>query len=70
MDETLLDVVIEATGLPKELLRSRLNEHIMSMGKIPGNLTLEDLREVVAPLLQNLFSEIADGENQYIKLRR
>ena len=70
MDETLLDTVIEATGLPQELLKPRLIEHVLTLGKNPASLTLEELREVIVPLLQDLFSEIADGDNQYITLGR
>lgn len=70
MDETLLEALIEGTGLPKQLVRTRLKAHIMEMGKSPASLSLEDLREVLVPLLQSLFIEVAEGNNQFIKLSR
>ena len=68
MDETLLETVAVATGLPRELVLNRLKELILSSGRSPQDLTLEDLREALVPLLQSLFVEVAAGENEFIKL--
>lgn len=68
MDETLLESVALATGLPKQKVLDQLKEWVLASGKSPQDLSLEDLREVLVPLLQKVFCEVAQGENEYIKL--
>lgn len=68
MDETLLETVAEATGLPKKMVLRKLKSLLLSSGQNPQEVTLEGLREVLVPLLQNLFCEVAQGENEFINL--
>ncbi len=70
MEETLLDKVIECTGLPKEMVQKSLNSWVLESGKSPRDLSLEDLREVLVRVMQDLFTEVADGENPFIRLSR
>ena len=68
MDETLIETVVKATGCPREKLIEQLKTWLMEAGKSPTNPSLEDLREALIPILQDLFTEVATGENNYIKL--
>ncbi len=68
MEEALLETVIKATGLPADQVRANLNSWIVQVGKSPKNLSIEDLREVLVHVLQNLFTEVLDEENPYIKI--
>ena len=70
MDETLIKQVAESTGLGTDKVETILKEWIQSTGKSPQNLGLEDFREVLVEILQNLFSEVASGENQFIRISR
>ena len=68
MDETVLDAVIGATGLPKDHVKKRLENWIVSTGRSPQALTLEDLREVLVHFLQDLFCEVKAGQNEFVKI--
>lgn len=68
MDETLLETVVQATGFPKEEVMKQLRSWLKEAGKNPDNPTLDDLREALASVLQDLFKEVAAGENDYISL--
>ena len=68
MEETLLETVVKATGLPAEQVRNKLNSWILQAGKSPKNLSIEDLREALVHVLQHLFTEVRDEENPYIKI--
>ena len=70
MDETLIKLVSQGTGLGEEKTKEILDQWILSTGKSPQNLSLEDFREVLIDLMQNLFAEGADGENAFIQLTR
>ncbi len=68
MEETLIEQVAIATGLPKEYVIKELKNHIIASGRSPHDMDLEGLREALVPLLQKLFTEVAAGENEYIKI--
>lgn len=68
MDETLLEKIAANTGLPKELVINEIKEWAWAEGKNPQTLSLEDFREIMVKLLQNLFNDVADGKNPHIKL--
>ncbi len=68
MDETLLETVAQATGFPKDKVMEQLKVWLLEAGKDPNNPSLEDLREALIPILQDLFTEVAAGKNDYIKL--
>lgn len=62
MDETILEKIAANTGLPKDLVINEIKEWAWAEGKNPQTLTLEDFREIMVKLLQNIFSDIAEGE--------
>lgn len=68
MDETLINQVAKQTGLDQEQVQKVLKDWVMETGKSPQDIGLEDLREVLVHILQNLFQEIAEGENKYVKV--
>ncbi len=68
MDETLLETVAQATGFPKDKVMEQLKAWLVKAGKDPENPTLDDLREALVPVLQDLFTEVAAGKNDYIRL--
>jgi hypothetical protein len=68
MEEALFFKIVQATGLPQTYVMFKLKELIIASGKNPQEITLEDLREAIVPLMQNIFSEVASGENEFIKL--
>ena len=70
MDETLITQLCEGTGLPKDIVEKQLKEWVLESGKSPQDLTLEDMREVLIKVMQDLFTEVASGENPFIQLSR
>ena len=70
MDETLIQCVAQGTGLPKDKVEEVIKNWIIESGKSPQDIKLEDLREVLVGLIQNLFAEVASGENEFIQLSR
>lgn len=62
MDETLIEKIATHSGLPKELVINEIKEWAWAEGKNPQTLTLEDFREIMVKLLQNVFSDIAAGK--------
>lgn len=60
MGETLAKTVIAATGLPQDTVEKEFNALLEKHGKTPENLTLEELREVMAEYLQMVFLELHD----------
>lgn len=55
MGNTLLEVVILATGLPEGEVRSELQTLMAQHGKTAETLTMEDLREMLAEYLQDII---------------
>lgn len=68
MDETLINQVSLLTGLSREKVETIMKNWVMESGKSPQDLRLEDLREVLVGIVQGLFQEVAQGENEYITL--
>ena len=68
MDETLIKAVVSATGIESNKIEEIIKEWVVDQGRSPQNLGLEDLREVLVHILQDLFREVAEGQNPYISL--
>jgi hypothetical protein len=62
MDGTrLLRILIEATGLPPESLELELTEILSARGVSLEQLTLDDVREVLASYLQDTLVEAKEA---------
>lgn len=70
MDETLIQKVSESLGLPQEKVEKSLKQWILQSGRSPQDMTLEDLREVLVWLVQDVFTEVANDQNPFIRLQR
>ena len=68
MEETIMDQVVKATGLPELEVKEALEKWILEAGKSPQDMNLEDFREVLRTLILNLMNDVADGNNDYISL--
>jgi hypothetical protein len=68
MDEALIKTLIRATGLPQEEAQKMLHKILVDSGNNPQEFSLEDLRLIMGQLLQDLFCEVQDNKNPYIKL--
>ena len=68
MDEKLVDQVAQLTGLSEKKVSHVIQKWVVDSGRNPQELSLEDLREVLTHLIQDLFVEVSKGENQYITL--
>lgn len=53
----LLRVLIESSGLPPESIESELKRLIVNRGLTPENLTMDDIREILAAYLQDTLME-------------
>jgi len=51
----LLTTLIEATGLPTELVGRELQRLIVEKNVDPNHVTLQDIREILVDLLQSTF---------------
>ena len=67
MDERVIEQVIVATGLPTHLVREQVHQWALERGKNPHKLKIEDLREILIYLVQELFCDVEQGNNPYIK---
>ncbi len=67
MGEKLLADVVTATGLPEDLVTVELNRLVAKAGKKPEDLTLEELRLILAEYVQDVLlaahREFSDTEN-------
>jgi hypothetical protein len=65
--EKLLADVASATGLPEDLVTVELNRLVAKAGKKPEDMTLEDLRLILAEYVQDVLlaahREFSDTEN-------
>ena len=68
MDETLKKAVVSATGIDSNKVEEIMKQWVLEQGRSPQSLGLEDLREVLVHILQDLFREVAEGRNPYISL--
>lgn len=57
MGKELFHTVIDATGLPQDPVAKELGTLLSQNGKSMENMTLEDLREVMAEYLQIVLLE-------------
>ena len=64
--QSLIDSVVDLTGLPKELVQTELTGIISNNGYDPAKLTLDDLREVMLAYLESIQSDI-DSTDSDIK---
>jgi hypothetical protein len=53
----LLRALIEATGLPAEAVEREIQRLLAARGLAPENITLEDIRELLASYLQDVLLE-------------
>lgn len=53
----LLRALIEATGLPSEAVEREMQRLLDSKGLSPEQITLEDIRELLASYLQDVLIE-------------
>jgi plasmid stability protein len=60
MADSLFNTVIQATGLPEDSVEKELRALIAQHGKSPQDLTLDDLREILADYLQTIILESQD----------
>lgn len=68
MDETLIKAVCENTGLSSERVQQIIKGWVMETGRSPQGLSLEDLREVLVVVVQNLFTEVLSGDHEFLSL--
>lgn len=57
----LLRTIIEATGLPGDSLEKEMDRMIRERGLDPHNISLDDIREVLATYLQDALCEAKDS---------
>ena len=57
MGEALIGELTEATGLPEELVDTELGRLITNAGKIRDDVTLDDLRAILAEYVQDVLLE-------------
>lgn len=63
MGNELLKTVVEATGLPQDPVQRELKSLLRQSGVAAENMTLEDLREVMAEYLQSVFVELKETQS-------
>lgn len=57
MGEQLIEELSLGTGLPQEMIRRELEQLIQMAGKEAGDITLEDIRKIMASYLQDVILE-------------
>jgi hypothetical protein len=60
----MFEVLIEATGLPKDSIQKELTALLARRGVSPDDATLDDLREVLAHYLQDALIEAKQEHSQ------
>jgi hypothetical protein len=58
MGHLLVQDVIEGTGLPDQVIRDEFTELLKKHGKTEADLTMDDLRDILAEYLQDVFVEM------------
>lgn len=56
----VLNEIIENCGLPKEMITKELSQIILKNGYSEENITLEQMREVMADYIQTVFLELKE----------
>lgn len=64
MGEVLIGELTEATGLPKELVDSELGRLIDNAGKIRDDVTLDDLRVILAEYVQDVLLAAKEAQEK------
>ena len=64
MAKDLMQELIVATGLPQDPVEREFNKILERYGKNQDELTLEELREVMADYLQIVFLELAEENRE------
>ena len=64
VEPKLFEVLIEATGLPKDSVQKELTALLAKRGVHPDDATLDDLREVLANYLQEALVEAKRDHSQ------
>ncbi|MFS4458959.1 hypothetical protein [Bdellovibrio sp. HCB2-146] len=62
-EKSLAETVIEATGLPTTAVEKEFNKLLNNHGTTAEDMTMDDLREMMAEYLQTVFLELAEQEN-------
>lgn len=55
MGKEMVENLLDATGLPDQMIRDEFSALLTKHGKTVENLTLDDLREVLADYLQDVL---------------
>ncbi|MBO9668274.1 MAG: hypothetical protein J7501_15845 [Bdellovibrio sp.] len=62
MSKELVETVVGATGLPQEPIQREFHSLLEKHGTTPEDLTLDDLREIMADYLNEVFLELAESD--------
>lgn len=60
MGHTLIEILVQGSGLPEEYARMRILDILANSKVKPEEVTLNQMRDVIASLLQDTLSELAD----------
>lgn len=61
MGERLFDQIVSGTGLPETLAQDEFTALLARYGKTPDQLTLEDLRLIVADFMQDVLVDVKEN---------
>lgn len=67
MGTLLFETIIDETNLPDPVIRNEFTSLLEKHGKNPDTMTLEDLREVLASYLQEVFLEVKEVGSRTIR---
>lgn len=59
--QELFNVIVKNTGLPEEFVRQKFESLIVENGGSVDNLSLDDVRELLADLMLDLISDTAQS---------
>lgn len=62
MEKGLAQVVVEATGLPQDPVANELQKLMTAHGTNAEEMTIDQLREIMADYLNQVFLELASEE--------
>ena len=57
MEDSPKGTIINATGLPKDLIQNEFDRHARKLNFDPNNLDLEQIREILADYMQDVLLE-------------
>jgi len=60
--EELMTAVVEATGLPEQMVKEELHGIIATQGADPKDLTLEQLRSAMIAYLETIHQDLTGSE--------